>query len=101
MSALVRPVAANTSVKIGTSISTPLVVAGECRSFGAWANPITATSGMGGVLPSQVAGVVVVRRVRLAGRPEVVDRMRLAGGVLVRPPDGGHSHAHSDLVWRA
>src|SRR5258707_12305822 len=50
MSSLVRPVAAKTSWKIGTSISTPFVVAGECRSFGAWAKPITATSVMGCVL---------------------------------------------------
>ena len=51
------------------------MVAGECRSFGAWAKPITATSVTLSrrSLRSQMVGVGLVRRVGLAGRLEVVD----------------------------
>jgi hypothetical protein len=41
---LVSPVAPNTSAMIGTSISTPLVVASSRTRHGDWANPTTATS---------------------------------------------------------
>ena len=43
MSSLASPVAASTSPKIGTSISTPLVVLSPWRTHGDWANPTTAT----------------------------------------------------------
>ena len=44
MSALASPVLASTSAKIGTSISTPLVVPSPYRTQGDWAKPMTATS---------------------------------------------------------
>jgi hypothetical protein len=46
MSFLDNPVRANTSEKIGTSISTPLVVPSVARTLGAWAKPTIATSAM-------------------------------------------------------
>src|SRR5258708_20767680 len=106
MSSLVRPVAAKTSWKIGTSISTPFVVAGECRSFGAWAKPITATSVMCCVLRwrsggSQVVSVGVVARVWLPARLEVVDVVRPRAPLLPRLPHPPAPHAHPDLVGRA
>src|ERR1039457_418527 len=101
MSSLVRPVAAKTSPKIGTSISTPFVVAAECRSLRAWAKPITATSVMSGVLGSQVAGEGVVGRIRLAGRLEVVDVVRPGVPFLARLPDRPDPHPHPDVRRRA
>ena len=44
MSDLVRPHAPNASAIVGTSISTPLVVASSRTPTGDWANPTTATS---------------------------------------------------------
>src|SRR5215467_12765158 len=44
MSPLASPVLASTSTKIGTSISTPLVVPSPRRTTGDWAKPMTATS---------------------------------------------------------
>src|SRR6266853_99398 len=101
MSSLVRPVAAKISPKIGTSISTPFVVAGECRSPGASAKPITATSVMSGFLGSQVVGERVVGCVRLAGRLEVVDVVRPGRPLLARLPYRPHPHPHPDVLRRA
>src|SRR5215470_7060120 len=107
MSSLVSPVALKISWKIGTSISTPFVVAGECRSFGAWAKPITATSVMVSCVlrsrsgKSQVMGVGVVGCVGLPGRLEVVDIVRTGVPLLARLPHSPDPHAHPDLVGRA
>src|SRR5215475_3668728 len=107
MSSLVSPVAANTSPKIGTSISTPFVVAWECRSFGAWAKPITATSVMVSCVlrsrsgRSQVVGVGVVGRVGLASRFEVVDVVCAGVPLLARLPHRPDTHAHPDVLGRA
>src|ERR1022692_890244 len=113
MSLLVSPVAWKTSWKIGTSISTPLVVLSLCRSFGAWAKPITATSVIWATgerpppgrrrfhpaldLPSEVMDVGVVRGIRLAGRPEVLDVFRCGAPLLAGLPDRLDSHAHPHL----
>src|SRR5215470_12708922 len=107
MSSLVSPVALKISWKIGTSISTPFVVAGECRSFGAWAKPITATSVMVSCVlrsrsgRSQVVGVGVVGRVGLASRFEVVDVVRPDVPLLARLPHRPDPRAHPHLVGRA
>src|SRR5260370_9521539 len=101
MSHVASPVLASTSAKIGTSISTPLVVVSPWRTTGDWAKPITATSVT--VLPSratlpslQVVGVGLVRRVRLAGGEEVVDvlqgRAPLVAGLPERPDPRTHTH---------
>src|SRR5579871_1516565 len=98
MSLLLSPVASNTSWKIGTSISTPLVVAGECRSLGACAKPITATSVTVQRLLLEVVGVGLVGSVGFPGRLEVVDVPHRGLPFLARLPDRLDPHAHPDLV---
>src|SRR5258708_19935390 len=97
MSPLASPVLASTSAKIGTSISTPLVVVSPWRTTGDWAKPITATSVT--VLPSratlpslQVVGVGLVRRVRLAGGEEVVDVLQRRAPLVTGLPEPPAPH---------
>src|SRR5437763_7202524 len=94
MSRLDSPVRAKTSAKIGTSISTPLVVPWVSRTFGACAKPAIATSG---IKTSQVVGVGFEIRVRLAGRLEVADVLQRRPPLLARLPRSPHPHAHPDL----
>src|SRR3954467_5212334 len=98
MSCLDRPVLANTSAKIGTSISTPLVVPGVSRTLGAFAKPAIATSG---IRTSQVVGEGFVSRVGLAGRLEVADVLQRRPPPLARLPRGAHAHAHLDVFGGA
>src|SRR5215831_18085906 len=104
MSSFFSPVDCKTCWKIGTSNSTPFVVAGECRSFGASAKPTTATSVICCVpssrCRSEVMRVRVVWRVGLAGPLEMVDVVSHIP-FLARLPDGLHAHSHPDLVGRA
>src|SRR3954466_6070819 len=94
MSFLDSPVWAKTSAKIGTSISTPLVVPGVSRTLGACAKPAIATSG---IRTSQVVGEGFVSRVRLTGRLEVADVLQRRPPLLARLPRGTHAHAHLDV----
>src|SRR4051794_24794784 len=90
MSCLDRPVLANTSEKIGTSISTPLVVPAVSRTLGAFAKPAIATSG---IRTSQVVGEGFVGRVRLAGRLEVADVLQRRPPFVAGFPGRAHAHA--------
>src|SRR5215469_13215277 len=99
MSPLVSPVWANTSRKIGTSISTPFVVPEVWRTFGASANATTATSRIRS-RSSKVARVGIVGRVGLAGRLEVVDVLRGSAPLPGRLPHGPDPHAHPDVFRR-
>src|SRR5258708_6411876 len=98
MSPLASPVLASTSAKIGTSISTPLVVVSPWRTTGDWAKPMTATSVTARWPPSQVMGVGLVRRVRLAGGEEVIDVLRRGPPLVARFPERPDPHAHPDLA---
>src|SRR5690242_20604088 len=95
MSDFVSPSEPSTSWKIGTSISTPLVVPSVSRTQGVCANPTTATSRM---RASQVLGVGVEGRVRLAGRPEVVDVLHRRAPLLARLPHRLDPHAHPHVL---
>src|SRR5215471_2668070 len=95
MSCLASPVAASTWWKIGTSISTPLVVPSPRRSMGDWAKPTTATS-VTGLL--QVMGIGLKRCVRLAGGLEAFDVLRGGSPLLTRFPDRLDPHAHPHLA---
>src|SRR5262249_35291719 len=108
MSPLASPVLASTSAKIGTSISTPLVVPAPPRTTGDWAKPMTATSltvspgslasGAGAGRPLQVVGEALVGRVRLAGGVEVVDVLRRRAPLVAGLPERPDPHAHPDLA---
>src|SRR5215470_1775068 len=87
MSSLASLVAASTSPKIGTSISTPLVVPSPWRTHGDWANPTTATPA--GAPP--VTGPP-------AGGAEVVDVLYRRAPLVAGLPDRGHPHAHPGLA---
>src|SRR3954451_4366159 len=95
MSCLDRPVFSNTSEKIGTSISTPLVVPAVSRTLGAFAKPAIATSG---IRTSQVVGEGFVGRVRLAGRLEVADVLQRRPPLVAGFPGRAHAHAHLDVL---
>src|SRR5262249_31189890 len=98
MSSLASPVAASTSPKIGTSISTPLVVPSPWRTHGDCAKPTTATAVPG---PLEVVRIRLIRRVRLAGGAEMVDVRHRRAPLVAGPPDRGHPHAHPDLAGLA
>src|SRR5262249_46749597 len=104
MSSFLSPVDCKSCWKIGTSISTPLVVAGGGRSFGACAKPTTATSVICCVPSSrwrsQVVRERVIRRVGFAGRLEMVDVVSDVP-FLARLPDGLDPHSHPDLIGQA
>src|ERR1700733_7118942 len=89
------PVCSSTWPKIGTSISTPLVVPSVRRTLGASAKPMTATSVT--ERPSQVVGEGVVRGARLPGRLEVADVLGGGPPLLPRLPHRAHPHAHPDI----
>src|SRR3954462_1478679 len=95
MSCLDNPVLAKTSAKIGTSISTPFVVPSVSRTFGAFAKPAIATSG---IRTSQVVGEGFVGRVRLAGRLEVADVLQRRPPLFAGFPGGAHAQAHPDVL---
>src|SRR5215471_19101010 len=125
MSCLASPVAASTWWKIGTSISTPLVVPSPRRSMGDWAKPTTATSvtapprlsrgpppaiaecdghlvhhcgGVHGDRHSEVMGIGLIRCVRLAGGLEAFDVLRGGSPLLTRFPDRLDPHTHPHLA---
>src|SRR5215472_15949694 len=95
MSSLASPVAASTSPKTGTSISTPLVVPSPWRTHGDWAKPTTATPVPG---PLEVVGIGLIRRVRLPGGAEMVDVLHRRAPLVAGLPDRGHPQAHPDLA---
>src|SRR5712691_11934395 len=101
MSSLLSPVASNTSWKVGTSISTPLVVAGECRSLGACAKPITATSVTISDSLLQMMGVGLIGSVGFTGRLEMIDVPHRGLPLLARLPHGLDPHAHPDFLRSA
>src|SRR5277367_4478526 len=110
MSSLTRRVLASTCWKMGTSISTPLVVLSLRRTHGDWAKPMTATSVTSAPsfpvpsstgCPSQMVGVVLVGRVWFAGRTEMADVLRCRPPLVRWSPDGGHPHPHPHLGWLA
>src|SRR3954447_22238318 len=118
MSPLLSPSPERTSAKIGTNISTPLVVPSERRTWGDCANPTTATSrisrprcarpappvrafGSLGTRRSQVLLEGVVVGVRLGGGPEMRDVLQAGDPFLAGFPDGLDPHPHPDVLGRA
>src|SRR5438552_3205228 len=101
MSFLVQPVCCHSSPKIGTSSST---IVGDPSNDGICRCPkaTTATSLMVRCPSrgwwSEVLGVGVVRRVFLAGGPEVLDVLDRGAPLVARPPYGFDPHPHAHLA---
>src|SRR4051794_13316694 len=115
MSPLLRPRPESTSAKIGTSISTPLVVPVVSRTWVDCAKPTTATSrisrprfarpapqnGALGWLRSQVLLERLVVGVRLARWAEVGDVLQPELPLLALLPHRLDPQPHPDLLGRA